>query len=65
MLEKSILVAPGAPGGPGSQDAPVATWPLGKPYARPRITRLGNMVDVTLKSGPATDNAAPHDGKKF
>ena len=50
-MEVAKLETPGAP------VAPRKAGPRGKPYAPPKVARFGNMVDVTLKSGPDTDNS--------
>jgi len=33
-------------------------------YRPPIVRRLGKLVQVTLKSGPNSDSAAPHGGKQ-
>ena len=38
--------------------------PQQKPYEKPKLEKLGNMAQVTRKSGGATDVAQPHQGKK-
>jgi hypothetical protein len=35
-----------------------------KSYEKPKLEKLGNMAQVTRKSGGATDVAQPHQGKK-
>ena len=55
--EAARLVTPGAPG------APRETGPRGKPYVPPKVTRLGNMVDVTLKSGTPADSSTTWPSK--
>ena len=38
--------------------------PQQKPYEEPKLEKLGHMAQVTRKSGPATDQAQPHQGHR-